>query len=875
MNSHDSVPSRSGTGSDLSGRLERTSAQICFEIESEFGFLPPFFAPALTTPRVLENLWQQTLFAYIDNPLPVRFKEQLFAHLSRYCAVPYCVICHSCALRPLSMSAQEMLALLESPTPTQEDVHEQLQELSRQDWSVDLPESDCAFERSLLYCASFIFLEEEGIERVRSELRRLLGVENYQYLCVLLAYIKTCHMWVEAHPELTQEADKRAQEHLEDLLASEPALRAFFDTYTERFRRERHQRAAQKAMVSAEAVRRRFLELVEGLDAIVVDGDAATLRFSFVSQRAEALLGYPVERWLNEPEFWANLVHPDDLELTAAYCRTEVSQGRNHNVDYRVIAADGRVVWLRDYVTVIVDEMGQPQRLLGVMLDITEQKYAEEATRHSEHRFRMLFDAAVDAILIVDDEYCFVDANPAACKLLGLPRDRILECHITDFIAGGGQAGLPGWKAFLEQGEQIGKVCLSLPNGIKRIAEYSARAHFLPGCHLVSLRDVTQREHTRQELRDSEARFRRLVESNLIGIIFIDADGGITETNNAFLEMVGYTRADLEAGLIPWRDMTPSEHCYLDEQAATELRSAGVCTPYEKEYIRKDGTHVPVLLGAALLEGSGQNGIGFVLNLSERKRAEEHRVALERTRQLEAQIQEMLKLDLLKDEFLSTVSHELRTPLTNIKLAAHMLEQAPQQQDYYLQILKKECKREIKLINDLLDFQRLEAGFGALQPEAIVLEEWLPPLMEPFHLLAQQRGQFFSYNVEPDLPALVSDRSSLERIITELVNNACKYTPSGSAIAIEVRYSTASTVWLSVCNSGVEIPAAEQSRIFEKFYRLPGNAPWEQSGTGLGLGLVAKLVQQLAGTIQVDSRANRTAFLVELPWLLRIDEPSR
>lgn len=870
MNNHESVRSQTSEGPN-SGRVERTSAQIRFEIESEFGFFPPFFAPALTTPRVLENLWQQTLFAYVSNPLPVRFKEQLFAHLSRYCAVPYCVICHSCGLSPLSMSVREVLELLESPIPTQEDVYEQLQELSGLD-CLDLPKLDCALERSLLYCASFVFLEEEGAERVRSELRSLLGVESYQYLCVLLAYIKTCHMWVEAHPELTHEADKRAQEYLGDLLATEPALSAFFETYTERFRRERHDRAARKALVSAEAVRRRFLELVEGLDAIVVDGDAATWRFSFVSQRAEAILGYPVERWLNEPDFWASLVHPDDLEPTAAYCRIETSEGRNHNVDYRAIAADGRVVWLRDYVTVIVDEMGRPQRLIGVMLDITEQKYAEEATRQSEHRFRMLFDASVDAILIVNDECCFVDANPAACALLELAHDRLLERRITDFMAGGEQVGLPGWKAFLKQGEQIGKVCLSLPDGAGRIVEYSARAHFLPGCHLVSLRDVTQREQTQQALRDSEARFRRLVESNLIGIVFIGVDGVITETNNAFLEMVGYTRADMEAGLIPWRDMTPGEHHHRDKQAVAELHDAGVCTPYEKEYICKNGNRVPVLLGAALLEGSGQNGIGFVLNLSERRRAEEHRIALERTLQLEAQIQEMLKLDLLKDEFLSTVSHELRTPLTNIKLAAHMLEQAPQQQDHYLQILKKECKREIRLINDLLDFQRLEAGFGTLQPETIVLEEWLPPLVEPFHLLARQQEQSFSYNVESDLPKLVSDRNSLERIVTELVNNACKYTPSGNAITVEVSQRSTSTLLLSVCNWGVEIPSVEQSRIFEKFYRLPSNAPWEQSGTGLGLGLVAKLVQQLGGTIQVDSHSNRTAFLVELPWLLKINE---
>lgn len=102
--------------------LERSSEQIKAEIELKFGFVPPFFAPASKTPQVLENLWQQTLIAYVNNPLPALFKEKLFAYLSRFCAVPYCIICHSCTLRPLGMSATEVLELLEAVAPNSTEI---------------------------------------------------------------------------------------------------------------------------------------------------------------------------------------------------------------------------------------------------------------------------------------------------------------------------------------------------------------------------------------------------------------------------------------------------------------------------------------------------------------------------------------------------------------------------------------------------------------------------------------------------------------------------------------------------------------------------------------------------------------------------------
>ncbi|HEY9894101.1 MAG TPA: CHASE2 domain-containing protein, partial [Candidatus Sericytochromatia bacterium] len=145
---------------------------------------------------------------------------------------------------------------------------------------------------------------------------------------------------------------------------------------------------------------------------------------------------------------------------------------------------------------------------------------------------------------------------------------------------------------------------------------------------------------------------------------------------------------------------------------------------------------------------------------------------------LHQQVAELQRVGQLKDDFLSTVSHELRSPMTNIKMAIEMLKisRSKEATDRYLQILQNECARETDLINDLLDLQRLEAGAQTYTPEAIDLSDWLPPILQSFSQRAETQQQSLQMDLPPQLPALISDQPSLERIVVELVNNACKYT---------------------------------------------------------------------------------------------------
>ncbi|MEM9003405.1 MAG: GAF domain-containing protein [Cyanobacteria bacterium P01_F01_bin.86] len=248
----------------------------------------------------------------------------------------------------------------------------------------------------------------------------------------------------------------------------------------------------------------------------------------------------------------------------------------------------------------------------------------------------------------------------------------------------------------------------------------------------------------------------------------------------------------------------------------------------------------------------------------------------------QAQVKELERLNHLKDDFLSTVSHELRTPVTSMRVALQLLgvtlnrefdlgselrKPKPSQNPLarYYQVLTEECEREISLINDLLDLQRLDGGNHPMNPQPIDIKSWLLGITNTFQERAQSRTQSLELDIPDDLPCLVSDQASLERVFAELLNNACKYTPPGEKISITAIATATDELNIIISNTGVEIPARELPRIFDKFYRVPSADPWKQGGTGLGLALVQKLLWHIGGEIEATSRRKKTAFIVTLP----------
>lgn len=264
----------------------------------------------------------------------------------------------------------------------------------------------------------------------------------------------------------------------------------------------------------------------------------------------------------------------------------------------------------------------------------------------------------------------------------------------------------------------------------------------------------------------------------------------------------------------------------------------------------------------------------------------------------QAQVKELERLNQLKDDFLSTVSHELRSPMASIRMAVKMLEtmlgmitRTPAPVPYadiilksgnvakvtqYLNILSKECQREINLINDLLDLTRLEADITPIvQP--VVLQEWVPQIAESFVERTRQQQQTLQLHIPDTLPPLRTNLAALERILTELLQNACKYTPAGETITVSATHHPTPAepladpdhplFRLTVSNSGVEISESDRTAIFDKFYRIPNGDPWKNGGTGLGLALVKRLVEQMSGSIHVSSGDRVVSFEMSLPSL--------
>ena len=254
---------------------------------------------------------------------------------------------------------------------------------------------------------------------------------------------------------------------------------------------------------------------------------------------------------------------------------------------------------------------------------------------------------------------------------------------------------------------------------------------------------------------------------------------------------------------------------------------------------------------------------------------------------------EIEDLNQLKDDFLSTISHELRSPMTNIKMATQMLKLLLQQDqtnenrkaqcradpkqaelqakvDHYLLILEQECDREMNLLNNFLDLQQLDAGNYRFSQTTVDLQETIPRVIKPFLNRVANQKQILKLEISNSLPILKIDKTSLERILAELLCNACKFTPIGGEIIIDLCSKLPSTealntLQLRVKNSGVEIPFSEYSRIFERFYRIANSDRWKYDGTGLGLTLVKKLTEHLGGAIQVEGKAGQTCFTVEIP----------
>jgi PAS domain S-box-containing protein len=400
--------------------------------------------------------------------------------------------------------------------------------------------------------------------------------------------------------------------------------------------------------------------------------------------------------------------------------------------------------------------------------------------------------------------------------------------------------------------------------------------------------DITERKQVEEALRSSEERLKSFVEANVIGIVFCDVYGNIQEANDELLRIVGYTREELEAGKLRWTEITPPEYLPIDEQAIAEaLRTTGACNPYEKEYIRKDGNRVPVLVGFSLLGETREEAVAFILDLSDRKRAEAEREQLLQREQAAREAAE--KANRIKDEFLAVLSHELRSPLNPILGWSKLLQNGrldAVQTKQALATIERNARLQAELIEDLLDVSRILQGKLSLSVNPVALREIVQAAIETVRLAAAAKSIQIETVLDAKLGRVSGDSTRLQQIVWNLLSNAVKFTPAGGRVEVRLEgVGRDGEDWGGRDDGGVSIPPTYAQitvsdtgkgidpnflpHVFDYFRQEDGATTRKFGGLGLGLAIVRHLVELHGGTIHAESQGEGTGatFSVRLPLM--------
>jgi len=622
---------------------------------------------------------------------------------------------------------------------------------------------------------------------------------------------------------------------------------------------------------------RRLRALVGDLDAVVWEADAASSRFTFVSQRAWSMLGYPPKLWLEDPSFWADHVHPDDREHVVREFMAGVTDARPHDLEYRFIHKDGGVIWLRDIGHAVTDMDGVPLVVRGLMVDITQQKLAEERRNQVEARYRALVEGLpaiaytesvgdpgggivfvgpqVRQILGVDPEDWFGPTEAWLAQIHPDDRDRVREENRK------ADETLEPFQTEYRMMATDGRTVWFRDESIL-VRDEDGTPLYWQGVML----DITQRVRAEEQLREAESRYRALVEQTPV-VTYLEA----LEPSNVTLYIspqvegfLGYAPEEITGPDPVWPGlMHPDDYSRVMSVSDQAERDESLFN-IEFRLVAKDGHVVWVHDQAVLIrddEGRPLFWQGVWVDITERKRAAELERALEAEREEATQLR---AIDEMKNTFLQAVSHDLRTPLAAILGLAVTLERqdlelnADEAKDLASRIAANARKLD-RIVNDLLDLDRLGRGIVEPNLEPVDVGALVGQILGASELLAGRE-----LHVQADTVTAQIDPAKVERIVENLLANAVRYTPPGTGIWVRVCPQDAG-VLLVVEDEGPGVAVEHREQIFEPFRQGPG-APEHSPGVGVGLALVARFAELHGGHAWVEDRPGGGAsFRVWLP----------
>ncbi len=545
--------------------------------------------------------------------------------------------------------------------------------------------------------------------------------------------------------------------------------------------------------------------------------------------------------------------------------------------DWRLIAKGGRTKIVRSTSSRLRTAGGE-NLYLGVVVDVTEHRQAEADLRASDERYRSFIRQSTEGI------WRFETPEPIPThwseeRILEeiLAHSRLAECNdamarMYGYASADELAGVRLAELFLPTDPSNLEVLRQFIRSGFRLVEAESRERDRFGQekwfvnNVVGIvkdgrllrswglqRDVTAQRRAVAAVRESEARFRGVIESDMIGFLFWHVDGHFWDANEHAAGMLGYSVDEFRSGQLRWSDITPPEYADLDAQKLDEIVSAGVMRPFEKEYIRRDGSRVPVLLAGAMLAGDPERGVAYVMDISERRRAEKR----------------LRDADRRKDEFLAMLAHELRNPLAPIVSAVELMELIglpDGELQWCKQVIERQVQQLVRLVDDLLDVSRITRGKIKLRREPVELAAVIARAVETSRPLIADRKQELVIESPAGPLLLLGDLTRLAQIVSNLLNNAAKYSDEQGRIGLSAAADGADAV-IRVRDTGCGIAPEVLPHVFDLFTQAERTLDRSQGGLGIGLTLVKALAELHGGSASAASAGlgHGSEFTVRLP----------
>jgi PAS domain S-box-containing protein len=638
---------------------------------------------------------------------------------------------------------------------------------------------------------------------------------------------------------------------------------------------ERTLNERRQAVASLRDAETRYRALVEQLPLVTYVSAIDKPGFSaYVSPQIESLLGYTPEEWLETPNLFWRVIHPEDLERVRAEHRSGYDAGGSFSTQYRLLARDGSVVWVEDEIQLVEDAAGKPIQAQGFLLDITHRKTAELAVRASEERFRTLVSNVPGVIFrcAIDEDWTMEYLSDEIQELVGYPASDFVANNVRTFASVIHPEDAPGLAQEVEDAvaEQrpytIEYRVLNRDGSLRYVVERGQAVAGAEGDRKLdgAIFDLTERRLAE----DERLKLAAIVESTDDAIISSTPEGKIASWNVGAENVFGYAAEEIlgkPLSILAPPDLEGEPFDFLDE-----ITRAQTVAHHETVRRRKDGALIDVSLTLSpLVDASGKviGASAIARDVTRRKQTEAERERL--LRELEAQNERLLELDRLKDEFVALVSHELRTPLTSIRGYLELLLEGEageltDDQRQFLGVVERNAHRLLALVGDLLFLAQVEAGKLSLEIGAVDLGAVAAECVETARPQADEKGVTLTLATGP-LGLLAGDRARLAQLLDNLVSNGIKFTSSGGRVDVRIRGVRGNAV-VEVRDTGMGIPAEEQEHLFERFYRTSKATEQAIPGTGLGLAISKAIVHAHGGRITLASEDGAgTTFSVSLP----------